>query len=122
MYLELFHGRKAPDVQLDDWGTQGPVFGPLQFVHTTYATNVKFTFADGSDRDGWLQIIDDLIYYDGTYYGDWSSFATLTPEVDKRLVEFAQQKADVPKSTEPPTNQSPDDNLANVLTALNGFV
>lgn len=37
LYIRLFHGRTDPNQDMDDWGTDGPVFGPYEFVHTTYA-------------------------------------------------------------------------------------
>ena len=36
VYLELFHGRETVDEEMDDLGSQGPVIGPLPFLHTTY--------------------------------------------------------------------------------------
>jgi hypothetical protein len=36
LYLHLYHGRKDPDENLEDWGSEGPVIGPLAYVHTTY--------------------------------------------------------------------------------------
>jgi hypothetical protein len=37
LYIRLFHGRTDPDQDMDDWGSDGPVFGPYEFAHTTYA-------------------------------------------------------------------------------------
>ena len=74
MYIELFHGRTEPSEDMDDWGEPGPIFGPLRFVQGTYACNLKFDFLDGDG--GWLVYVDDCIYYDGKYYGDFSVFNT----------------------------------------------
>jgi hypothetical protein len=41
VYLHLFHGRKTPDENLDDWGSDGPVIGPLRYVHITYMATVR---------------------------------------------------------------------------------
>lgn len=49
MYLGLFHGRTKPDQDMTDWGFHGPVIGPLEFVHTTYASEVKLQFTDPED-------------------------------------------------------------------------
>jgi len=98
LYLELFHGRKSPDEELDDWGSQGAIFGPLQFAHTTYASDVKMQFKDGSD--GWLHITkDSLVYYDGVYYGDWSLFDKDGTEgqFDERIRDFDQALAELPE-------------------------
>jgi hypothetical protein len=63
MYLQLFHGRRNPEQYMDDWGEQGPIFGPLQYVHTTYAHDIKIEDAEG--RDGMFHVHDDMVYYDG---------------------------------------------------------
>jgi hypothetical protein len=47
MYVALFHGRDDPDTDMDDWGFDGPVIGPLEYVHTTYAADVKLRFIGG---------------------------------------------------------------------------
>lgn len=45
MYLALFHGRDTKKEDNDDRGYDGP----LRYVHTTYDSNVKIGFAEGSD-------------------------------------------------------------------------
>lgn len=69
LYVQLFHGRKDPDEQMDDWGNTGPTFGPYNVVSTTYATEVKMSRIDGSLEI--LRYYGNLVYYDGMYYGDW---------------------------------------------------
>ena len=97
-YIELFHGRTDPEEELEDWGSPGPIFGPLQFVHTTYACDIKFTYADESQRNGWLNVTEDFVYYDGVYYGDWSVFTELSDDLKERLVDFEQSKAESPQN------------------------
>ena len=41
VYLYLFHGRATPDEDVEDWGCEGPAIGPLDYVHTTYGSEVK---------------------------------------------------------------------------------
>lgn len=95
MYLHLFHGRTDPEEDMDDWGSDGPTIGPLAYVHTTYATDVRICFLDtGTElqffpplpavgnkpphaafpgpRD--INFHDDMMLFDGIYYGDWSVF------------------------------------------------
>lgn len=99
LYIHLFHGRKTPDEELDDWGSDGPVIGPLRYVHGTYMSTLRVGCAnhdvlekffpeehahnqeflakhpDGAVDDhpeGWFKIVEDLIFHDGVYYGDWS--------------------------------------------------
>ncbi|WP_186084735.1 hypothetical protein [Burkholderia gladioli] len=96
LYLGLFHGRDATDEVLDDWGFDGPVIGPLEFVHTTYAAEIKLRFVDNHVTPRYfpgtwlvadvatgdlvpcaeavLSVADDLLVFDGRYFGDWSVF------------------------------------------------
>lgn len=76
MYLQLLHGRKSPDEQLDDWGPDGPCFGPLSWVHITYLTSINVGVSEQSigpmvGAPDPMYFVDDLLYYDGMYYGDW---------------------------------------------------
>lgn len=90
LYLHLFHGRRTPTETLDDWGFEGPALGPLDYVHTTYAHDVKLGFQThaatqaftlgslggtvGNETDTSLPVSDDdLLLYDGHYFGDWSA-------------------------------------------------
>lgn len=72
--LHLFHGRKDPDAELDDWGDNGPVLGPCKWVHTTYSTDVKFELVGADDDAAALHVVNDMLYYAGVWYGDWSVF------------------------------------------------
>lgn len=79
VYLELFHGTETIDrSDLDNWGERGPILGPLAYVHTTYAGDLKCCPIDDQgepDERATVDIqvtIDCLLYYDGMYYGDWS--------------------------------------------------
>jgi len=92
IFLKLFHGRDSPKEDMDDWGYDGPTIGPLQYVHTTYATDVKVCFADAETERKFFPdetpcfpdsrqfpINDDCIEFDKKLYGDWSVFdSTLT--------------------------------------------
>lgn len=71
LYIELFHGRKYLDDLQDDWGFEGPVFGPYDYVHTTYANEIKMC---REGRPHVLTVVDDFVYYDGAWFGDWSVF------------------------------------------------
>lgn len=102
LYIHLFHGRKTPDEELDDWGSDGPVIGPLRYVHGTYMSTLRVgckrdvlarffpeeearvakhitDYPDTSayrDDDEILDVFfpfhEDLLVHDGVYYGDWS--------------------------------------------------
>lgn len=101
LYLGLFHGRDDMDASLDDWGFDGPVIGPLDYVHTTYASEVKLRFVNGQRAaryfpdigvvtnmatdertpclEAELAITADMIVFDGRYFGDWTVFYRSAP-------------------------------------------
>lgn len=103
VYLHLFHGRDTVDQDMDDWGFDGPVIGPLDYAHITYMTDIKFAcsrdvakqfFPEGAKRDedfvaqhpdstmlnypfeDRLVSVEGLIEHGGKYYGDFSIAAT----------------------------------------------
>ncbi len=91
-YLVLWHGHSHPDEELDGWGEDGPVFGPFPFFHVTYQCDIKFHVSDGYV----LQIVEDFVYYDGVFYGDWSFVDQLDHGLESRLVAFDAERATVP--------------------------
>ena len=104
VYLELFHGRNTPDEELDDWGPNGPIFGPYDWVHITYTCHIKLGKNNGDDVDE-LCIVDDLVYYGGKFYGDFSVFSDdlivperpirrFEPALKDRMEPFDKDKAD----------------------------
>jgi hypothetical protein len=84
LYLGLFHGFKSEEARAakQDWGDVGPMFGPLQYVHTTYASEVHIEFVDKAEAVEYgLDHILDLpinkdgcVEWDGMQYGDWTAF------------------------------------------------
>ena len=108
MFLELFHGRPDPSQEMDDWGEPGPIFACPNYVHTTYACDIKLGEIGGQYCD--LKISQDgLVYYDGMWYGDWSVF--VPDEKTRQSSEFTKRLAwfDPAKATPPPLaeNQRP---------------
>lgn len=78
MYLQLLHGRRHPDQQMDDWGPDGPCFGPLDWVHITYNTTIGICGEGDNEGTGPMlgindpmYFVEDMIFYEGMYYGDW---------------------------------------------------
>lgn len=83
LYLGLFHGRNDPCEKMDDWGFNGPVIGPLVWCHTTYASDIKIEFEQAEDawryfgsddRDQEIETFQDMLKFDGKYYGDWTVY------------------------------------------------
>ncbi len=81
LYLQLYHGRNDPAQQMDDWGFAGPTFGPLTSVVQTYLTHFRL-YGDGG-MELWLETCDDMIVWQGSYYGDMSVFIA-TPDTHAR--------------------------------------
>jgi len=75
MYLEFYHGRKDPKEDVDGWGFQGPVFGPYDTIHTTYALHIRCSL--GRIDYGMFPIVEGCVEFNGAYYGDWVVHATL---------------------------------------------
>jgi hypothetical protein len=97
--IELFHGRISPEEQLDNWGRQGPVF-IVDYVHVTYLCDIKLGLPQPAG-DGDLHFVEDLVFYDGVYYGDWSVFPVALLKRDReiagRVSEYDPTKAERPK-------------------------
>ena len=72
MTLHLYHGRKTKDEEMDDWGSDGPVL-EVEGVTVTYEYDIRIMFTGQGDYEFISQYCtDQLFYYDGIYYGDWS--------------------------------------------------
>lgn len=59
------------------WDAAPVYFGPLKYVHTTYAAELKYSLDgphNGFEEEGYFPVIEDLLEVDGKYYGDWSVF------------------------------------------------
>ena len=83
---------KPSDIDNDTWWETGLFWGPYKFVHTNYACRVKLGRLDGSCDE--LIIYEDMLYYDGCYYGDWSVFCKkLLNDSKYQASEFEQSKA-----------------------------
>jgi len=102
VYIELFHGRRDPTQDMDDWGERGPILGPFRWIHTTYAGTIHLGNEDAPDDSvGDLHVDGDMVYYDGAWYGDWSVFDQVAfdalPEKDReRLVPYDESLAAAP--------------------------
>jgi hypothetical protein len=73
MYLRLYHGRTDPRQEMDGWGFNGPTFGPLSaYVHTS-CCHFRIQGDSGTD-EVWLEKHDDMIQWNGCFYGDIKVF------------------------------------------------
>ncbi|KKN73514.1 hypothetical protein LCGC14_0399560 [marine sediment metagenome] len=100
VYIHLFHGRKDPAEQLEDWGEDGPVLGPFRWVHTTYACDIKLgSLEPRDDAVGSLYIVEYLVYYAGVWYGDWLVFDDECVETDKSVPQLYDENKAWPPGT-----------------------
>lgn len=81
LYLELFHGRRHPEEPLSGWGFDGPAIGPLKWVHTSYAIDIRIEFEDAAgglvyfgveECQFELTLTRGMLAFGGLYYGDWT--------------------------------------------------
>jgi hypothetical protein len=88
MYLNLFHGRDSKNQDMEGWGDQGPIV-PIDGFGFTYSTLTVYD-VDGTDSE--LVQDEDLIFYDGKWYGDFSILTPgeLTTTDEDRLITFAE--------------------------------
>ncbi len=70
-YIRFFHGRKDPNEQLEDWGSEGPIVGPVN-IGWTYGKLRLFTL-DGVGME-FIPMHDDLLHVGDHYYGDAEIF------------------------------------------------
>ena len=109
MFLELYHGRTDPDQDMDEveggWGSQGPIF-EMKHFHLTYLGNFRLMGAqcvDAVKDDVFLTVFDDMIFYDGVFYGDLTvfDFETEPPERAEEahdvVIAYDETKAKLPE-------------------------
>ena len=93
LYVSFFHGRVKPDTEMDGWGFQGPVVGPVA-VSWTY-TCVKLHDTSWDDLYH-LPIVDGCIKIGKSLYGDfevWTEDDPLLSDAKKEgrpLITFEQ--------------------------------
>jgi hypothetical protein len=81
LYLNLYHGRTDPNKDMDgEWGTNGPIIGPIQFSWTYGSMKIHdknwddFSFI--TEREG-------MVFFDGVYYGDFEIMIEATELIAK---------------------------------------
>jgi len=71
IYIQLLHGRKDPDEDMNEYGFDGPCIGPFDWMHVIYNIDFQLTREGPPYVEWWVSFVGDLLYYDGAYYGDW---------------------------------------------------
>jgi len=94
LYLVLFHGREDRNEDMDDWGFDGPMIGPLQWCHTTYTCHVRICFETKEDELRYFAVsmfpdahdmgmVGDLMKYAECFYGDWTVFMVSPEDIER---------------------------------------
>lgn len=69
LYISLYHGRIDPKKSPKDWGTNGPIIGPVDISWTYGQIKIHKSWEEWrhlrSSED------NDMIYFDEVYYGDF---------------------------------------------------
>ena len=73
LYLRLYHDRTDPAQEMDGWGFVGPTFGPLSCYVHTYCCTFRI-YGECGTTEEWLDKHDDMIQWDGCFYGDMEVF------------------------------------------------
>lgn len=73
LYLRLYHGRTNPEQEMDDWGFEGPVIGPVTAVVATYLQDIR-VFGERPTDELWLESTKGMIVWEASYYGDFAVF------------------------------------------------
>jgi hypothetical protein len=81
MYLGLFHGRDEPKQTMEDWGFNGPLIGPLEWVHTTYTCTIRIAFQMASDALRYFGTDDTEQFLE--LHGDMLTFGGSTTEIGR---------------------------------------
>lgn len=96
LFLHLYHGRRLDPVtleqpEMEDWGEDGPYF-PCGQVISDYKSHLRLMHKQwvGDQR---LSYLDDLIFYDGWFYGAFEVVSELPEGVTSVAVN--PDKADV---------------------------
>jgi hypothetical protein len=101
LYLGLFHGRETPMEKMDGWGFNGPAIGPLSWVHTTYAADIKIEFENAEDAELYfgsmgspssLSMDSDMLVFRGLYYGDWTVYYVGAEDCERPADSFRSTK------------------------------
>jgi hypothetical protein len=106
VYLKLLHGRLDPNQDMQDWGFNGPVLGPFEAVHITYRDELR-CLGDSEPSELILRYTEDMLTYEGKYYGDFEIAA-----------DFG---SDTPKTLPPDPDQANGDRTGWAASALRQF-
>lgn len=85
VFLKLYHGRFDPDQDMEEAGFDGPVF---EAETVRGICNSWLSFWDGREWE-LLRFYEDMLFYDGAYYGEY----IITAEYDGELSVYDYARA-----------------------------
>lgn len=103
VYLVLFHGSKEGSKEvIEDWGEDGPIFGPLKSVNL-YGQELTLFFPDG--KEGRIKLKSGLAYYNRMLYAHmtitrYHELMRVNNDYPPELTEFDQGLALSPVTVE----------------------
>ena len=90
MTMHLYHGRKTPTEDMNDWGSVGPALA-VDLVTVTYREDIQVRFTGMEDVEPLTRYMaDDLFFYDGIFYGDLSFQDASDIDVDAELIDLSK--------------------------------
>lgn len=99
VYLNLYHGRSSIDQDMDDWGdNEFDVWLKAEMITVDYSpvsNGMRLVDRKGYKEDWIYYVTEDLLYYDGFFYGAFSFHGELPK--DAELSKFSAAKADYPE-------------------------
>lgn len=99
VYINLYHGRSSIDQDMEDWGDEErDLWFKADFASIEYnpANNGVRMVKRAKDDEVWIYYVtEDLLYYDGFFYGAFSFHGELP--ADAELSKFLTAKADYPE-------------------------
>jgi hypothetical protein len=126
VYLKLLHGRLDRNQEMRDWGFDGPVLGPFEAVHFMYRDHIRCISDSATEREIELGFADDLLIYEGKYYGDFEIAADfgddtptkLSPEPERMNDDRARWAAAALRQFQCATGSDYEDSLGDLLGDL----
>jgi len=83
VYLKLLHGRDDPAKDMEEYGFDGPVLGPFDYVHVTY--NTMIDCGKNGEPIQTLRFHQDMIEHEGKFYGDWEVATSFGQKVERKI-------------------------------------
>jgi hypothetical protein len=90
VYIKLLHGRDNPGQDMQDWGFVGPLLGPFEAIHFTYRDHIRCINNSATEDEIELGFTDDMLTYQGKYYGDFKIAAEFGGDTQKKLPPDAE--------------------------------